>query len=253
MPVAPLVSSLLALRTPAAEVAYIFEERRPIKLTKDPLGCIIAPKVSCCLAAEQTLKLTADALVVTTQAQAVRREEDEISQALRQQESGICVNPLKEAELYTRGGQEPDQRVSDATNWDSTETSEAPRSRPEYMEEGGLESEPRIGGATNRESMEAGEGLSVEFADDIFVTGREKRQFSRQEKRAARQHFSSGLRGRGNSEQIAQHAPDIPAKELQQLQETDKTLEMVRKLADGEPGAARSGFFWQEGWLYRKW
>ena len=63
------------------------------------------------IVAEQTLKSTADALVVTTWVQAVRREEDEISQALRHQESGISVNPLMEAKLSTRGSQEPDQRV----------------------------------------------------------------------------------------------------------------------------------------------
>ena len=57
-----------------------------------------------------------------------------------QQESGISVNPLMEAEFSTRGGQESDQRVGEATDRDSTEASEVPGSGPECTEEGGQES-----------------------------------------------------------------------------------------------------------------
>ena len=49
------------------------------------------------------------------------------------------------------------------------------------------------------------------------------------------------------------HPLDISAEDLKVLQETDSSLESIRKAADGHASTAGVGFFRREGLLYRRW
>ena len=58
---------------------------------------------------------------------------------------------------------------------------------------------------------------------------------------------------RNQDQEPSRHALDISAEELKALQESDVTLEAVRKAADGSPSTAGVGFFRRGGLLYKRW
>ena len=190
--------------------------------------------------ASRTAPPPADALVVVTRTQTQRQQEEETVRARRQQESGVRASALADT-LPSTGTMREEMQFS----------GEAPQPT------NGPVAEPHMGvEQTTHPSLPRAEEMAPvgsQFADDLFTPGRDRRQPSRREKRAARQHFASGLRGQAMQEAVPNHPLDIPAAELHALQESDSTLGGTRQAADGEPTSARSGFLWQNGLLYRRW
>ncbi len=166
----------------------------------------------------------ADALVVTTRAQARRRVDDEDLQLRRQQKSGVRVGPVEEAGRVTGSGREPE--LDDAV---------------------GLPQRPTA------EEVSEDWVIGPEFADDIFATGHGRVRLSRSEKRAARLQYSSEQEGTDAPKPVPPHAVDVPAEEFQRLQAGDMMLEASRLAADGKPSSAGTGFLWKDGLLYRRW
>jgi transposase InsO family protein len=87
--------------------------------------------------------------------------------------------------------------------------------------------------------------VGAEFDADLFTQGRGKSKISRSQKRKERQQF--------RREHASSHALEMTANEMAKLQEDDPSLEAVRRAASGEPNTAGSGFFYQDGLLFRKW
>ena len=82
-----------------------------------------------------------------------------------------------------------------------------------------------------------------EFDDSLFVPGKSKERLSRSRKRQERLAHICNTKS---------HPLDIPAHELQLLQETDPSLEDARRIADGEPALTGHKFCRQDGLLYRQ-
>jgi len=86
----------------------------------------------------------------------------------------------------------------------------------------------------------------MSFAEELFVAGRERPRQSRGQKRRERwKHAAKAQEGHS-------HALDLTAKELQELQQVDETLVEVRKAAEGGSSTAGTGFFYQDGVIYRR-
>jgi len=89
-----------------------------------------------------------------------------------------------------------------------------------------------------------------ELDEELFGGGLERKRLTRSQKRENRKQY----RPRENDEQgPTRHTLDITSEELKTLQESDTTLEAIRKAADGSPFTAGVGFFKRDGLVYRRW
>jgi len=141
-----------------------------------------------------------DVMAVVTRAQAKRQEAEEVVRCQREEVSGVKTNPVEE---------------------DSAEI--------------GLR---RADGSSGEQNQEAGDDFTwgSEFAEDIFVSGRERKRQTRQQKRDGRWQFAQGPRSDVEGEST--HALDISAEELSKMQDADATLATVRRVAGEETDTA---------------
>ena len=156
------------------------------------------------------------ALVVTTRAQASRQEMEEATQRQREGESGVQVHAV------TATGPE--------------------------------EKEDAAGVESLNPNQDLGEGpvLGSDFADDIFISTREKIKLTKGQKRAANRQYAGTTTAEPESE-LSHHALEVTSRELAGMQEADETLTAVRRAAEGRASTAGGGFFKREGLIYRKW
>ena len=84
----------------------------------------------------------------------------------------------------------------------------------------------------------------MDFAEELFVVGKERVRQSRRQKRLER---------RKHAVQAQEHPLDLTIEELQELQQADETLAEVRKAAKGGTSRAGIGFYYQDGVIYRSW
>ena len=172
---------------------------------------------------------TDDALVVTTRAQAKQQREEEMIVQQREQESGVQPKAIEQA------GDGSDA----ATTRHDLVVSESQDGMTQAVE-GAIVEENDVWDMGN--VLDAG----------VYVGGRERPKLSRRQKRVDR--LRHGQRGEsGHEEEQASHPLDISMEELRTLQETDTTLEAVRRAAGGEACSARVGFFRRDGLVYRRW
>lgn len=86
------------------------------------------------------------------------------------------------------------------------------------------------------------EKLIAGLDEEMFQGGREKEKQTRRQKRVERQK---------HAEQKNLHPLDISLREIQELQENDETLEVIRRAVDGESNLAGIGYFKREGLIYK--
>ena len=83
----------------------------------------------------------------------------------------------------------------------------------------------------------------VQFDDDLFEGGKQKRQANNYTWRVQQ----------GDPDGITRHSLNLTAEGLQNLQESDETLAVASRAAEGELNSTGKGFFLQEGLLYCRW
>ena len=107
------------------------------------------------------------------------------------------------------------------------------------------------------EGTQEEESWMFEFDDKLFGTGRQKPRLTRSEKRAIKQEYRQdlGLEEEKESEDttVNRHAVDIGLEELKTLQETDSTLDAIRRAIHHPSSKAGTGFFKRDGLMYRQW
>lgn len=90
----------------------------------------------------------------------------------------------------------------------------------------------------------------------MFLTGWVKNRLTRSEKRGERRvrQEERGITKSGTEEQpvVVRHNLDITQAELQELQDSDPTLEAIRESADEHPSTSGIGLFRRDGLLYRR-
>ena len=94
--------------------------------------------------------------------------------------------------------------------------------------------------------------LGREWTDDMFEQPRDKPRQSRREKREVR-HRHGLVRAKDKKQTgVPNFPPEVLRRDLQQMQESDHSLEVVRKMVSdaSEPSAPR--VFWEGGLLYRQ-
>ena len=118
----------------------------------------------------------------------------------------------------------------------------------------------RIGVTTEPEEVTTVQGNQEEETDipvelreldeELFEGGQERKKLTRNQKRENRKQYTPK-----NSEDQppTRHTLDITAEELKTLQESDTTLEAIRKAAGGSPSTAGVGFFRRDDLVYRRW
>ena len=85
---------------------------------------------------------------------------------------------------------------------------------------------------------------TYDFHDDMFQGGKSKPHLTRSQRRA------------NNSSRVLtqqQHQLDITTEQLMEAQKEDSSLDTIRKAAKGKTQAAGTGFYFQDGLLYRSW
>ena len=95
------------------------------------------------------------------------------------------------------------------------------------------------------------------FADDLFTPVRTKCKSSRKQKREAR-HKHGLVRAKDHSTKKNPTSTQwwdlgISRARLQQLQESDESLGVLRSLAEEESTSGAVSLFWKDGLLYRRW
>ena len=174
-------------------------------------------------------KKTDNALVVTTRAQAKRQEEEEMSRQQKEQESGVQPKAVEQSGDGSGVG----------TSGHDLVVSEFEDGVTQAVEGAVVEED---------DAWEMGNVLD----DEVYGGGRERPKLSRRQKRADRLKY--GQRGQvGEGDEQTRHSLDITKEELRTLQETDTTLEAVRRAASGEACSAGEGFFRRDGLVYRRW
>ena len=94
------------------------------------------------------------------------------------------------------------------------------------------------------------------FGEDLFVTGQtNKVKKSRSEKRAERRSHWFENHTAGNDDEAEPtrhcHALDVSADEMKVLQDTDTTLQTLKRAAEDDP--SEGGYFLRDGLLFRRW
>ena len=84
----------------------------------------------------------------------------------------------------------------------------------------------------------------MDFAEELFVAGKERVRQSRRQKQLER---------RRHAVQAQEHPLDLTIEELQGLQQADETLAEVREAGKGGTSRAGIGFYYQDGVIYRSW
>ena len=90
------------------------------------------------------------------------------------------------------------------------------------------------------------------FGEDLFVTARADKV--KKSKRAERSHWSENHTA-GNDDEAKPthhcHALDVSADEMKVLQDTDTTLQTLKRAAEDDP--SEGGYFLRDGLLFRRW
>ena len=204
----------------------------------------------------QSLRMRAEDAFVVTRAQARRTattlQSSEPLQTLQSSE------PLQSSELLqssesSESDLEPlleSGRLQRATEEPQRAEEELQMTRGQSMPGDVPVQEQRSMECNNPHEAESAESIALpEFPDDLFETSRDRQRWSRREKRQMRQRYAMEQRDKEQQ----QHPLNIGVDQLRRLQESDPSLEPVRRAADGEPSTAGVGFFRQEGVLYRRW
>ena len=181
------------------------------------------PQLVNLLAGEMPQASTADAMVVT-RARARQQQEEEAEQQDKNRQSGVQPHVLWE---------ESDDKLEDISVMENKSGKKKESEEDSYIED-----------------------WMVRIDEELFSGGQTRRKLTRSQKRANKKQYSEQYRD-GQRKPVhggdSNHPLDISAEDLKVLQETDPSLESIRKAADGHASTAGVGFLRKEGLLYRRW
>ena len=209
----PLAQVRIEVEGKFLEVQAAVADRLPVAVL---LGRDV-PQLVDLLAGEMQEVVTTDAMVVT-RARARQQQEEEAEQQSKERQSEVQPHALLE---------ENDDKPEDIS-----------------VLENRAENEKRI------EEDSRVEDWMVRIDEELFAGGRTRRKLTRSQKRVNKEQYRDTQRESVDGED-SNHPLDISAEDLKVLQETDSSLESIRKAADGHASTAGVGFFRREGLLYR--
>ena len=162
------------------------------------------------LLTEELLRAESKIENVVTRARARQQLEEEAEQQLREQRSGVQPTTLD------RIGVTPEPEVVTTIQGNQEEETDIPVELRELDEE-------------------------------LFEGGQERKKLTRNQKRENRKQYTPK---KSEDQPPTRHTLNITAEELKTLQESDTTVEAIRKAADGSPSTASVG---RDGLVYRQW